>query len=137
MAKYRQRIEDIADELLDEAIERGSFDLVRDCAGLLPIRVICDLLGLSQVDADRLGCHQAVVPRVTSVVRGLASFPAVPGKIDKRLNHPVNHPSRSVRRCLRSWPTGRRWGPAASPRASPATPPAARTAAGRSARRCG
>ncbi|WP_010696794.1 cytochrome p450-like enzyme [Saccharopolyspora spinosa] len=49
MAKYRQRI------------ERGSFDLVRDCASLLPIRVICDLLGLSQVDADRLGHHGLVV----------------------------------------------------------------------------
>ncbi|MGW3468577.1 hypothetical protein ACWDKQ_08905 [Saccharopolyspora sp. NPDC000995] len=35
MARYRQRIEDIADELLDEAIERGSIDLVRDCASLV------------------------------------------------------------------------------------------------------
>ncbi|TDD50930.1 cytochrome P450 [Saccharopolyspora elongata] len=61
MEKYRQRIEDIANELLDEAIARGSFDLVRDYASLLPIRVICDLLGLSQVDADRLGHHGLVV----------------------------------------------------------------------------
>ncbi|MGI8306567.1 hypothetical protein [Saccharopolyspora hattusasensis] len=75
---------DIADELLDEAIERGSFDLLRDCVGLLPmlpIRVICDLLGLSQVDAGRFGHHQAVIHGVR---RSSAAWPrSRPSRADR------------------------------------------------------
>ncbi|RKT85985.1 hypothetical protein SAMN05421805_1011161 [Saccharopolyspora antimicrobica] len=56
---YRERIEQIADELLDGV--RGEFDLIRDFAGPLPIRVICELLGLPPLDAERLAHHGRVL----------------------------------------------------------------------------
>lgn len=58
---YRARIEEVTHELLDQALQRGTFDLVRDFATPLPIRVIADLLGLPPVDAGRLAHHGAIL----------------------------------------------------------------------------
>ncbi|KAA5831058.1 cytochrome P450 [Saccharopolyspora hirsuta] len=66
---YRERIELIADELLDRVAERGEFDLVRDFAGPLPIRVICELLGLPPLDAERLAHHGRVLAGALDGVR--------------------------------------------------------------------
>ena len=58
---FRGRIAAIADELLDEALERGEFDVIRDFASPLPIRIIAELLDLPAVDTRRLAEHGAVL----------------------------------------------------------------------------
>jgi P450-derived glycosyltransferase activator len=61
LEQFRPRIERTAHELIDEALARGTGDLVREIASPLPIRVIADLLGLPPVDAGRLAHHGAVL----------------------------------------------------------------------------
>lgn len=61
MTQYRERIEDITHELLDAAIEQDSFDLIRDVATPLPVRVISELLALPAVGAEQLAHHGAVL----------------------------------------------------------------------------
>lgn len=58
MEDYRLVIQKIADELLDRALQRGEFDLMRDFAQPLPITVISHLLGVPEEDRsdfDRIG----------------------------------------------------------------------------------
>ena len=58
MEGYRVEIEKITEDLLDRALERGEFDLMRDFAQPLPIIVISRLLGVperDQADFDRIG----------------------------------------------------------------------------------
>ncbi|WP_188985774.1 cytochrome P450 [Saccharopolyspora thermophila] len=71
LERYRQRIEDVAHDLLDRAVERGEFDLVRDFASPLPIRVICELLGLPQLDAERLAHHGTVLGGALDGIRSV------------------------------------------------------------------
>ncbi|MFI6578520.1 cytochrome P450 [Nocardiopsis sp. NPDC050513] len=52
VAGYRTEIEKIAEALLDSALERSDFDLMRDYAQPLPIAVISRLLGVSETDDD-------------------------------------------------------------------------------------
>jgi cytochrome P450 len=49
----RARTQDIVDELLDAALEAGEVDLVDAFAYPLPVRVICDLLGVPVDDQER------------------------------------------------------------------------------------
>jgi hypothetical protein len=69
MDTYRERIEELTHDLLDRAAERGEFDVVRDFAGPLPIRVICELLGLPPLDAERLAQHGTVLAGALDGVR--------------------------------------------------------------------
>ncbi|MCI2419119.1 cytochrome P450 [Saccharopolyspora sp. K220] len=66
---YRERIAEIAHELLDRAVERGEFDVIRDFAAPLPIRVICELLKLPPLDAERLAHHGRVLAGALDGVR--------------------------------------------------------------------
>ncbi|MGA8113775.1 MAG: cytochrome P450 [Actinocatenispora sp.] len=43
-------IQRITDDLIDAAAARGEFDVVRDLANPLPLRIICELLGVPDVD---------------------------------------------------------------------------------------
>ncbi|WP_205516573.1 cytochrome P450 [Paenibacillus sp. SYP-B3998] len=52
------RIQQIADELLDEVEERGSMDLIHDFAYPLPIIVIMELLGLPLEDREQFRGRQ-------------------------------------------------------------------------------
>ena len=49
----RDRTQDIVDELLDVAFEAGEIDLLEAFAYPLPVRVICELLGVPVDDQDR------------------------------------------------------------------------------------
>ncbi|HZA16408.1 MAG TPA: cytochrome P450 [Pseudonocardiaceae bacterium] len=60
---YRCQIEAIAENLLDRAAQRGSFDLITDFAAPLPIMVITKMLGIPDVDVDRFARIGAVVGR--------------------------------------------------------------------------
>jgi len=53
MAGYRTEIEKITHELLDTALDRRDFDLMRDFAQPLPIAVISRLLGVPEADDEQ------------------------------------------------------------------------------------
>jgi cytochrome P450 len=46
------RIQQIVDDLLDQAIETGSFELIDEFAYLVPVKVICELLGVPPEDHE-------------------------------------------------------------------------------------
>ncbi len=57
----RQRIQQVIDELLDAALENGRVDLLEEFAYPLPVRIICDMLGVPVADQDRFrGWSQAL-----------------------------------------------------------------------------
>jgi cytochrome P450 len=60
----RPRIQQIADELLDAVAPRGRADVVRDFAFPLPVRVICELLGVNRT--GRLSRPRSTFDRQTS-----------------------------------------------------------------------
>jgi cytochrome P450 len=49
----RSRTQEIVDELIDAALDEGTVDLVEQFAYPVPVRVICDLLGVPVADQDR------------------------------------------------------------------------------------
>ncbi|HVV08765.1 cytochrome P450 [Amycolatopsis sp.] len=53
VSRLRPRIEQIADELLEEVAAKGSVDLLESFAFPLPITVICELLGVPVEDRDK------------------------------------------------------------------------------------
>ncbi len=60
---FRPGIEAMVDDLVDEALERGEVDLVREFAYPLPIQVICTMLGIPAADRDRFSEWSAVLAR--------------------------------------------------------------------------
>jgi cytochrome P450 len=57
----RPRVTAFVESLLDKMLPRGESDLMRDFAIPLPMMVICDLLGIPEVDHDRvLGWTQVI-----------------------------------------------------------------------------
>jgi len=51
------RIQEIVDEILDEAARNGRMDVMRELAYPLPARVICELLGVPAEDRDLVIAH--------------------------------------------------------------------------------
>ncbi len=49
----RARTQQVVDELLDAALEAGTVDLLEEFAYPLPVRIICDLLGVPLEDQER------------------------------------------------------------------------------------
>jgi cytochrome P450 len=49
----RERVRDIANNLLDEVIPQGRMEAIRDLAFPLPVLVICELLGIPELDRSR------------------------------------------------------------------------------------
>jgi cytochrome P450 len=49
----RNRTQEVVDELIDSALQQGTVDLVDQFAYPLPVRVICDLLGVPVADHER------------------------------------------------------------------------------------
>jgi cytochrome P450 len=68
--RLRAHVESIADEILDEVIERGECDLVWDIAGLLASYVMADLLGMSREDAVDLYAASEIVNNAASYEDG-------------------------------------------------------------------
>ncbi len=52
--RMSKRINELAAQIVDEVIERGSCDLVNDLAGAMPSFVIADMLGIPLADGRRL-----------------------------------------------------------------------------------
>jgi cytochrome P450 len=59
----RPRVAQVVDELLDRALEEGQVDLVDALAYPLPVRIICDLLGVPAEDQDRFKDWSAALAR--------------------------------------------------------------------------
>ena len=51
--RLRPRIEQLCDDLLDDALERGRIDLVADVASPLPVQVIVEMLGVPAEDHEQ------------------------------------------------------------------------------------
>jgi cytochrome P450/type IV secretory pathway TraG/TraD family ATPase VirD4 len=59
----RPRIGAIVDELLGTALERGRIDAVADFAYPLPVRIICEMLGVPTEDQGRFSAWSSVLAR--------------------------------------------------------------------------
>jgi cytochrome P450 len=59
----RARTEAIVAELLDAALERGELDVVADLAYPLPVRIICEMLGVPVADHERFQGWSAALAR--------------------------------------------------------------------------
>jgi cytochrome P450 len=100
VAGLRPRIEQIVDELLEDAWRRGEMDGVADFAGPLPIRVMCDWMALPDDLHDRVGpwthdLRGLLEPgllradELTHVSDVLDAFvDAIAGVVDERRTHP-------------------------------------------------
>lgn len=86
IAEYRHRTEEVAHRLLDAALDRGGdFDLVTDFASPLPITVISELLGITDVDVDRFAHYGLVTGRAIDGVRSVrqaTEFREAAGELD-------------------------------------------------------
>jgi len=59
----RIRTQEVVDELLDVALEEGRVDLLESFAHPLPVRIICDLLGVPIADQERFRGWSAALAR--------------------------------------------------------------------------
>lgn len=59
----RPRIVEIVDQLVDRGLERGRIDAVADFAYPLPVRIICEMLGVPPEDQDRFQGWSASLAR--------------------------------------------------------------------------
>jgi len=59
----RPRVEAIVKELLDRAFDRGEMDAVADFAYPLPVRIICDMMGVPAEDEARFRDWSAILAR--------------------------------------------------------------------------
>jgi P450-derived glycosyltransferase activator len=69
---YRDRVERLAEKLLDNVAAVSGFDLVRDFASPFPIAIIADLLGVPDADAAQFARYGRIV---TGLLDGVRSIP--------------------------------------------------------------
>lgn len=53
--KLRPRVKEIVDEILDQAAQRGELDVVADLGYIVPVTVICEMIGVPVEDRDLFG----------------------------------------------------------------------------------
>jgi P450-derived glycosyltransferase activator len=71
VATYTPRIEQVAGELLDEAVRKGEFDLVSAFAAPLPIAVITTLLGVPESDTATFTRYGVLIGGALDGIRSL------------------------------------------------------------------
>jgi cytochrome P450 len=54
VAAYEDLLRDLTRVILDRALPKGEFDFIEEIAKMLPIRVLCEILGVPQEDNGRL-----------------------------------------------------------------------------------
>lgn len=72
VAAYRPLVERTVRRVLDEAVGRGSFDLVGTVAAPLPVAVITELLGIPDAETAALVRHGTVIGSALDGVRSLS-----------------------------------------------------------------
>jgi cytochrome P450 len=75
------RIQQLVDEILDDATPRGRMDLMRELAYPLPARIICELVGVPRTDVP------LVVRHAPALAIGLDPGPMRPPEAVKRADH--------------------------------------------------
>ena len=75
--RLRERIERYAHELIDQMIGRGSADLVADFALPIPLRIICDMLGVPEQDRRKFGAWSQKAVSVNTGPDALFVIPAL------------------------------------------------------------
>ncbi|BCJ69359.1 cytochrome P450 [Polymorphospora rubra] len=92
---YRPRVQQITDELLDEMVAGGSpADLIAGLVAPLPVRVICEVLGVPLADRDRFAEWTAAIlaiagqdsPEAVQAVAELRAYLA--GRLAAKREHP-------------------------------------------------
>lgn len=69
IGEYRRRTEEVAHRLLDTALAKPEFDLVDDFASPLPITVISELLGLTDIDVESFAHYGLVTGKAIDGIR--------------------------------------------------------------------
>jgi cytochrome P450 len=54
VAKIEQSVRDLAREIVDDVAPRGECDFVNDVAARLPLRIICDMMGIPREDEQQI-----------------------------------------------------------------------------------
>jgi cytochrome P450 len=75
--RLQERIQEIADQLIDAVQHQGSMELVRAYAVLLPLTVIVELLGIPSRDRDRFHRWSKAALRTPTALNTLRSIPAI------------------------------------------------------------
>ncbi|MEV5613935.1 cytochrome P450 [Streptomyces sp. NPDC052225] len=83
VAALAPRIQKITDELLDDMVPRGSADLIAALAFPLPFVVICELLGVPDIDRDRFRRMSTQIVAPTSGEEESAAFVEITGFLDE------------------------------------------------------
>ncbi len=65
--RLRESIQAHTDDLIEEMLARPDHDIKRDVANRLPVRVICDLIGIPQSDRDQIWEWAEAVGRLLSL----------------------------------------------------------------------
>ena len=60
----RPRVQQLVDEILDEAAERGELDVVHDLGFTVPVTVICELMGVPVADREQFGPWSSAATRL-------------------------------------------------------------------------
>ena len=60
----RPRVQQLVDEILDEAAERGELDVVHDLGFTVPVTVICELMGVPVSDREQFGPWSSAATRL-------------------------------------------------------------------------
>ncbi len=84
---YRENIEKITENLLDQLEHSSDKDLVKNFARELPLAVICDLLGLPQQDRPQFTKWMSSLTTITSVFGIFTLLPSVKKMIKYLRNH--------------------------------------------------
>jgi cytochrome P450 len=99
VASLRPRVQQLVDELLDEAAERGEMDVMEDMARVLPVTVICEVLGVPVEDRHRFRPWSEDATRtfdgqidVETTTRARAGWSALVAYIDDLIDDHRAHP---------------------------------------------
>ncbi|HKG22999.1 MAG TPA: cytochrome P450, partial [Blastocatellia bacterium] len=75
--QMQTRVQRLADELLDAALNRGEMDLIRDYALPLPMTIITEILGVPSRDRDKFHRWSKVIVSVNQFNNNWRLIPAV------------------------------------------------------------
>jgi cytochrome P450 PksS len=77
VSRMRDRIQDLADELLTQVIDKGECDLIRDYALPLPMTIITEILGVPTQDRNKFHKWSKAVVSLTSPSPTVRVIPSV------------------------------------------------------------
>ena len=73
----RPRVQQLVDEALDRAVQRGGMDLIADLAFPLPFTVISEMLGMPEIEHDRLRRWSGALVRTLEPIADVEQLQAI------------------------------------------------------------